>query len=136
MQCISELRDKAQYFLKTGYVTVLDNAACVVKSDTSIQYALKEELKAAVKPLEEVPDDQKDWHPGSGNQVLDLVHPSLYPLMYGQTRILLGAKVDLKKCAEFSNAGVIIPKQYLTTSGDASLRETSKEHHSVYGPPG
>jgi hypothetical protein len=26
-----------------------------------------------------------DWHPGSNGQVLDLVHPSLYPVVYGRT---------------------------------------------------
>ncbi|KAF8587909.1 hypothetical protein K439DRAFT_1385260 [Ramaria rubella] len=28
----------------------------------------------------------KDWHPGSDEQVLDLVHPSLYPYIRGRTR--------------------------------------------------
>ncbi|KAI0708762.1 hypothetical protein C8T65DRAFT_740144 [Cerioporus squamosus] len=36
--------------------------------------------------LENVPDDEKDWHPGSNNQVLDLVHPSLYCLRIGESR--------------------------------------------------
>jgi hypothetical protein len=35
--------------------------------------------------------EQKDWHPNSNEQVLNLVHPSLYPLVYGQTRVLSGA---------------------------------------------
>lgn len=38
-----------------------------------------------VKHLEK---DPKDWHPGSNNQVLDLVHPSLYPLQYKVTPVL------------------------------------------------
>lgn len=36
-------------------------------------------------PLESVPDSEKDWHPGSDGLVLDLVHPSLYPIVYGRT---------------------------------------------------
>ena len=36
-------------------------------------------------PLEVVPDSEKDWHPGSDGLVLDLVHPSLYPIIYGHT---------------------------------------------------
>lgn len=32
-----------------------------------------------------MPADEQDWHPGSGGQVLDLVHPSLYPIVYGST---------------------------------------------------
>lgn len=38
-----------------------------------------------------MPEEQKDWHPGSNKQVLDLVHPSLYPLVYGKT---LGKQPD------------------------------------------
>ena len=36
-------------------------------------------------PLENVPDSEKDWHPGSDGLVLDLVHPSLFPVVYGRT---------------------------------------------------
>ena len=42
-------------------------------------------MLAAVAPLENVPDSEKDWHPGSDGLVLDLVHPSLYPIVYGRT---------------------------------------------------
>ena len=37
-------------------------------------------------PLEAVPDSERDWsHPGSNGFVLSLVHPSLYPIVYGRT---------------------------------------------------
>ena len=39
----------------------------------------------AVTPLEAVPESEKDWHPGSGGLVLNLVHPSLYPIVFGRT---------------------------------------------------
>ncbi|KAH8831228.1 hypothetical protein DL96DRAFT_1777437 [Flagelloscypha sp. PMI_526] len=45
------------------------------------------ELKRAVAKLEDIPEDEKDWHPGSNGQVLDLVHPSLYPIIYGRTLV-------------------------------------------------
>ncbi|ORZ36615.1 hypothetical protein BCR44DRAFT_1432248 [Catenaria anguillulae PL171] len=35
--------------------------------------------------LEQVPEHKKDWHPNSNNQVLNLVHPSLFPVVYGKT---------------------------------------------------
>jgi hypothetical protein len=41
-----------------------------------------------VKPLEDVPDHLKDWHPGSDGKVLDLVHPSLFPVIFGKTQAL------------------------------------------------
>jgi len=38
-----------------------------------------------VAPLEAVPDSERDWHPGSNGFVLNLVHPALYPIVYGRT---------------------------------------------------
>jgi len=38
-----------------------------------------------VAPLEAVPDSERDWHPGSDGFVLNLVHPALYPIVYGRT---------------------------------------------------
>eukprot|EP00892_Ulva_mutabilis_P004381 jgi/Ulvmu1/2314/UM013_0162.1 len=55
----------------------------VFESDQALDADLRYGLLAALKPLEDVPDDQKDWHPGSNQQVLDLVHPSLFPFVYG-----------------------------------------------------
>ena len=42
-------------------------------------------LCTAVAKLEDVPESAKDWHPGTDGQVLDLVHPSLYCVVYGTT---------------------------------------------------
>ena len=42
-------------------------------------------MVAAVSPLENVPDGEKDWQPRSNNQVLSLVHPYLYPIVYDRT---------------------------------------------------
>ncbi|CAE6440372.1 unnamed protein product [Rhizoctonia solani] len=55
------------------------------QSDKLIPASLKERLIAGAKRLEDVPEEEKDWHPYSNNQVLNLVHPSLYPLVYGRT---------------------------------------------------
>ncbi|KAI8589874.1 hypothetical protein BDZ88DRAFT_444152 [Geranomyces variabilis] len=44
------------------------------------------ELKRLVAVLEDVPEHQKDYHPGSNGQVLDLVHPSLFCFVKGVTR--------------------------------------------------
>eukprot|EP01080_Neovahlkampfia_damariscottae_P002142 gene2142-2008_t len=54
----------------------------VYQTDGLIPDKLTDEFKKNVKKLENVPEDQLDWHPGSEKQVLDLVHPSLYPLVY------------------------------------------------------
>lgn len=70
----------------------------VFKSDTIISNDLREALIKSVVPLENVPDRAKDWHPWSGEQVLDLVHPSMYPLVYGQSKILIEEVVGLDDC--------------------------------------
>ena len=57
----------------------------VWRSDSLIPTSLQGQLAAAVSPLEDVPEAERDWHPGSNNQVLDLVHPSLYPIVYNRT---------------------------------------------------
>lgn len=75
--------------------------------------SLIEQLKATVKPLEDVPEHQKDWHPGSNKKVPDLLHPSLFPMVYGTSRVLPYDKVPLHGCAEFSGSGEIyaVPKK-------------------------
>jgi hypothetical protein len=60
----------------------------VWQADGVIPDEVVQDLLAGVNHLENVPDAEKDWHPGSNKQVLDLVHPSLFPLVYGQTRRL------------------------------------------------
>ncbi|WP_460807529.1 DUF4246 domain-containing protein [Micromonospora zhanjiangensis] len=53
----------------------------VWQSDTLIDSELRSRLREAVRVLEEVPEAERDWHPGSDEQVLDLVHPSLFCLV-------------------------------------------------------
>ncbi|OKJ69991.1 DUF4246 domain-containing protein [Streptomyces sp. CB02460] len=53
----------------------------VWQSDTLIDAELRSRLRKAVRVLEEVPEEERDWHPGSDGQVLDLVHPSLFCLV-------------------------------------------------------
>ncbi|MFJ4502046.1 DUF4246 domain-containing protein [Streptomyces sp. NPDC088864] len=53
----------------------------VWQSDTLIDDGLRARLRDAVRVLEEVPEAERDWHPGSDGQVLDLVHPSLFCLV-------------------------------------------------------
>lgn len=38
---------------------------------------------------------KKDYHPNSNNQVVDIVHPSLFPLQYGKTPIIKGAGYEI-----------------------------------------
>lgn len=83
----AELKYKAELFKENGGIVTVFNPG-VVLSDTAIPKELQEDLKTAVLPLEQVPEEEKDYHPGSDQKVVDLVHPSLFPLIYGRTRIL------------------------------------------------
>ncbi|KAJ0393238.1 hypothetical protein ATCC90586_007917 [Pythium insidiosum] len=47
---------------------------------------LKARFDAEVDALANVPDDMKDWHPNTNQQVLDLVHPSLHCCAFGVTK--------------------------------------------------
>ena len=57
-------------------------------------------------PLEAVPDSEKDWHPGSDGLVLDLVHPSLYPIVYGRTmgKISGSDTIEVLECPELEGS--------------------------------
>lgn len=93
---LAEVRDKAIAFKNSQRVLSLDTNARCAKSDVLVDEELREELCSGVAPLLAVPEEQKDWHPGSNNQVLNLVHPSLFPLVYGRTRVLAqGGRVGL-----------------------------------------
>eukprot|EP01114_Cavostelium_apophysatum_P009162 TRINITY_DN2223_c0_g1_i3.p1 TRINITY_DN2223_c0_g1~~TRINITY_DN2223_c0_g1_i3.p1 ORF type:complete len:549 (-),score=111.06 TRINITY_DN2223_c0_g1_i3:75-1721(-) len=58
----------------------------VWQADNLIPAELRKKLIDLISPLENVPDEAKDWHPGTDRQVLDLVHPSLFCFVHGLTR--------------------------------------------------
>jgi hypothetical protein len=114
---ISELQKKAELYEQTGLIPVMDYSAAVIKSDNLILDNLRDALIAAVAPLENVPDDCKDWHPGSDGKVLDLVHPSLFPLVYGQSRILPDKRINLHDALEHCGMGQTLPCPHPTEFG-------------------
>ncbi|KAG8944329.1 hypothetical protein FRC04_002049, partial [Tulasnella sp. 424] len=76
------------------YATMRDEAtgiqpSCHVRvweSDALVSKELRSKLISAAAVLENVPEDEKDWHPRSENLVLDLVHPSLFCAVYERTQ--------------------------------------------------
>ncbi|KAI8269540.1 hypothetical protein K4K58_001209 [Colletotrichum sp. SAR11_239] len=106
---LEELRQKAKLYEATGIIPVFDYSAAVIKSDNALTPEIKKELKKAVAMLEDVPDAHKDWHPGSDEKVLDLVHPSLWPLAYGTTRILSDKRIPLADTMKYCGRGDVIP---------------------------
>lgn len=108
-QCIEELRDQVADFQVNGYTEVLDANAAVYISDKAVCRDTKTALQLGVAQLETIPDNQKDWHPGSDGKVLDVVHPSLFPLMYGTSRFLREGKVALETCSAYCALGDTVP---------------------------
>ncbi|RBA11058.1 hypothetical protein FPRO05_04231 [Fusarium proliferatum] len=106
--CISELRNKAELYEKTGLMPVYDYTATVIKSDSLLTPDLAKALQEGVKPLEDVPPELKDWHPNSSEQVLDLVHPSLWPLMYGRSRVLSDRLIDVDNALASCGTGAVL----------------------------
>lgn len=99
----------------------MDYSACAIKSDNLMPDHLVQRLKAAIAPFENVPDEAKDWHPGSDGKVLDLVHPSLWPLCYGRSRVLPTKTMGLADCLEYCGTGVTLPhlEPAKSTKGDS-----------------
>ena len=94
---------------RTGLVPAISANAIVYRSDVSVSQELMGKIRTAVAPLESVPPEEKDWHPHSGNQVLDLVHPSLFPLIYGKTRLMTEEDVPIDDAVSYCGKGVIVP---------------------------
>jgi Protein of unknown function (DUF4246) len=105
--CVDELRWRAEKFEKTGFVFVYNGD--VVKSDKAVSEELKHRLQKAAEKLENIPTEDKDYHPNSNEQVWDLVHPSLFPLVYGSSRILRDEVVGLDDCMSRCGTGEILP---------------------------
>ncbi|WOO78742.1 uncharacterized protein LOC62_02G002281 [Vanrija pseudolonga] len=106
--CIAELRAKAKLYGEISFVELLERNAAIFLSDDAVDEQLRDSLIAAVKPLEDVPDADKDWHPGSDDKVLDLVHPSLWPLVFGKTRAA-DREISLSECLGLAGSGEVVP---------------------------
>ncbi|KAJ2460937.1 hypothetical protein GGF42_000525 [Coemansia sp. RSA 2424] len=56
-------------------------------SDSLIDTATTNELKEYAAILESTPSRQKDWHPVDRSRVLNLIDPSLFPLIYSRSKL-------------------------------------------------
>jgi len=107
--------------------------ATIVKSDLDTSDPFWTSLREHVRSLENVPDRLKDWHPGSDGLVLDLLHPSLYPLQYGKSRVLPTGSVPLRNCVEHTGLGEVclVPSFSIneTHSGYYKRKANGNEFH-------
>lgn len=78
----------------------------ILYSDKAVPEEVSEEFFLLAEEFE-LSIHEKDYHPGSNNQVLDLVHPSLFHLVYGKTKILKDGKLEV---AEFDEETTVAKK--------------------------
>ncbi|KAI0021677.1 hypothetical protein F4780DRAFT_778460 [Xylariomycetidae sp. FL0641] len=110
--CIKELQSKAKYYESSGLIPTLDASASVVKSDNLISSSLHAELREAFDKLKADQASAPDWHPNTNDMVQDLVHPSMYPLVYGRSRVLGEELVGVEDAIEkWSGKGITIEAQ-------------------------
>ncbi|KAJ3404063.1 hypothetical protein CcCBS67573_g04614 [Chytriomyces confervae] len=92
-QSIDFLFQELNYIAEHGLVVTKDEAIIaptsshgVYMSDNLISTELVAQLALHAAQLEQESLQKKKWHEGSNEQVLDLVHPSDYPLVYGSSK--------------------------------------------------
>ncbi|ELR05446.1 hypothetical protein VC83_03609 [Pseudogymnoascus destructans] len=99
--CIKELREKAAHFQRTGLIPTLDSAGnTIVKSDTVVTPELQKDLRSAFDQLRADQASDVDWHPRSDEKVQDLVHPSMYPLIFGKSNFFQEEVVGVSDAIE------------------------------------
>lgn len=82
----------------------------VVKTDCIIGDELRNKLIELSKPLEDVQQHLNEYTPDSGNTELDIVQPTLYPLVFGRSRILPDKVIGIDDALAHIGQGEIIPK--------------------------
>ncbi|KAL2842538.1 hypothetical protein BJY01DRAFT_264474 [Aspergillus pseudoustus] len=105
---IAELRDKAEFYKENEDIVIAYEGG-IVKSDRAVSEHTRLALVDAVRVLEEE-STPPDYHPGSDNKVVDLVHPSLFPLVYGKTHVLQDRAIALEDALNVHpSQGTVIP---------------------------
>ncbi|RAL02988.1 DUF4246 domain-containing protein [Aspergillus ibericus CBS 121593] len=107
--CLKELRDKAIDFRENQHIRVLDTGSCVCKSDTPTLSSLSTLFRWAVPPVLRQQKAQQglDW---KSKQVLSIVDPWLFPLVYGKTLVLDRGRVDLHDVLGAYKHATVAPK--------------------------
>ncbi|KAH8722611.1 hypothetical protein GQ44DRAFT_807457 [Phaeosphaeriaceae sp. PMI808] len=109
--CIKELQSKAKYFEETSVIPTLDTSASVTKSDRLVTSDLHNALCAAFDKLKSDHATSPDWRPNSNDMVQDLVYPSMYPLVYGRTRVFQAGCVIIEDAiTSWVVKGTVIPE--------------------------
>lgn len=81
--------DELAYYdkLRDGSIEVADVDG-VWRATQLVPFDIHSKFTRLVAILSDLPEHEKDWHPGSDDKVLDLVHPGLYLFVSGKTRTI------------------------------------------------
>lgn len=104
---IEELRFKATISKSPDPVVVYTGG--IIKSDRAVSHTIQTSIRQAARELGNIHMAQRDSRPDSKGQILDLTDPSLYPLVYGRTRVLPDYTIGLDDCIANCGKGDIIP---------------------------
>ncbi|KAH6628146.1 hypothetical protein F5144DRAFT_654177 [Chaetomium tenue] len=109
--CILELRHKAEHFKRTGITVTLDASLSIAKSDDLVSQELQSALRRSFARLKADQGPNPDWHPNTGKTVQNLVHPSMYSLVYGRSLVLRPEVVGVEDAVDkFAGKGTVIPR--------------------------
>ncbi|KAH6854748.1 hypothetical protein B0I37DRAFT_362937 [Chaetomium sp. MPI-CAGE-AT-0009] len=110
--CILELRHKAEHFKRTKITPTLDATFSIAKSDDLVPHELQSALRESFARLQADQASSPDWHPNTNKTVQDLVHPSMYPLVYGRSLFLPDEVVGVEDAVDkFAGKGEVIPRR-------------------------
>nr|OQO25765.1 hypothetical protein B0A51_05975 [Rachicladosporium sp. CCFEE 5018] len=116
--CVLELRGKAKPAKEQEFTTTLETGSACAKADGLVDEHWRIELTRKASSLLHLHPEHKDWHPDSNEQVLNLVHPSLFPLVYGRTAILQQGQVGLRDCVDYVGRGIPVEQRLSELPGD------------------
>jgi hypothetical protein len=90
----------------------MEGSASIAKSDVLVTEQLHEALRSAFDTLKSDQQASPDWHPNSNSMVQDLVHPSMYPLVYGRTRAFQEECVGVRNAiSTWAGKGSVVPPE-------------------------
>ena len=102
----------------------------VWQSDELIPIHMKQSLIEHVNKLENIPESEKDWHPGTNQQILDLVHPSLFCYVYNESRVIdyNNQVINLHDALEHIGDGKVIHNNSTTSSSRTKRPKKSSNY--------
>eukprot|EP01134_Creolimax_fragrantissima_P006197 CFRG6197T1 len=118
LQHFADNMDEENKILPTG-------VPMVYMSDNLVSQELCDNLKHLAKKLEDVPECNQDWHPGTNKQVLDLIDPSLFCFVSNLSRVTEQPMLFRPRSAWLSMMCAGVPQSISASSTDGFYKTYS-----------